>query len=703
MSAELISQDFAKVPAAVAAIVPLQFHQEFHERTTAEQRERIGLLLQIFDEMKTAPEGLVNASKRLALQHSGYGFSAGTLQRHYYAYKSTKDWRCLVPRWRGPQKLPAAFIEYFRMRVEQNKRSTSARSVMVDIRSEWAAGNAFPGYGTWREYFLTEYPDRDLPARCPLGFFPKGWGQSNLYTKQSSKAQRALKRGGFAAAKRYLPHLIRDMSQLRFLELIIIDDFETDIVVMARNPETGRYELCTCTGLLAIDGATRTKVGFGLKPRFKTEEGKRIAITRSDVQGLLYSVFSEHGLPADYGVTILCENAAAAISPDFELALQMLLGVQVARTGLLADKTLKNGFVEKGGKPWQKGQIESTFNLVHNAAGALPGQKGASYQLMPGDHEAQVLFAMKLLSTEGITDEDVKLLSPSFLTFDAALTAYESILSKVQHRTKHSLQGFDEVVEFRLPDGSEIVSKATLDSLGFDKDQVLACTPEPRMESPFERKARLTAGQRFFKPAEHALALLLLTPKKVTFEKHRITFTHQGKGYTYADADSPVMQLAEGTALLGYFDGSDAGKLYVTDLEGRYVGPIKHRGPIDIRDHAAIAAEAGEITRLITKHVINPLRERHKDEDAALLAMRQQGEAVLARLVPQAIPNTPEKKGVSAKLGRTHEPARDCFAPAVRADALAQGIASDATVQTASKATAKALQRAEELDADSLL
>ena len=78
------------------------------------------------------------------------------------------------------------------------------------------------------------------------------------------------------------------------------------------------------------------------------------------------------------------------------------------------------------------------------------------------------------------------------------------------------------------------------------------------------------------------------------------------------------------------------------------------------------------------------------------------GEAVIRGAAP-AVPAKPESKGVSAKLGRAHEPARDCFAPQIRADALAQGIASDATVQAASKATAKALQRADELDADSLL
>ena len=125
-SAELVSQSYA-VPAAVAAIVPLQYHQEFHERTTHEERERIGLLLALFDEIKTAPEGVVAATTRLALQYSGQGFSAKTLQRHYYAFKKCGDWRCLVRRWRGPQSLPPEFIEYFRMRVEQNKRGTAAR------------------------------------------------------------------------------------------------------------------------------------------------------------------------------------------------------------------------------------------------------------------------------------------------------------------------------------------------------------------------------------------------------------------------------------------------------------------------------------------------------------------------------------------------------------------------------------------------
>jgi hypothetical protein len=80
------------------------------------------------------------------------------------------------------------------------------------------------------------------------------------------------------------------------MELITIDDFESDQIVQARHPETGRYELCTCTGLVAIDVATSRKLSHGLKPRFKSDEGKRLSITRNDVQGLLYGVFMDQAL-----------------------------------------------------------------------------------------------------------------------------------------------------------------------------------------------------------------------------------------------------------------------------------------------------------------------------------------------------------------------------------------------------------------------
>ncbi len=676
MSTEHASTSAPIVSAQTAALIPIQHHEAFHNLTKEEQ-DRVSLLVSLLQAMETAPEGKIACSQRLALEISQRGYSAKNLQALYQAWRNAKcDWRVLVRNYRGPAALPVEFVEFLRMKIEQNARCAS--QAMAQIKAAWAHGESIPGYGTWREWYLTEWPDRDVPESYPLGVFPAGWSKSNLYTKQSSRAERMLKRRGFAAAKRYLPHVMRDMSGLRFLELIIIDDFESDVVVLARHPETGRYELCTCTGLLAMDAATRTIVGFGLKPRFKSEDGKRIAITRADVQSLLYGVFSEHGLPRDYRPTILAENAAAAITTDFELALQNLLGVQVARTGLIADKTLRNGFMQGGGKPWEKGVIESTFNLMHNMAGAMPGQKGASYQLKPADLEAKILYAEKLIAIEGLAPEVAQELHVPFLKFEEALDGYTKIFRAMEQREKHQLQGFSEIVDFWLPDGSELVPQAAL--IGVPSGELIRYKPEPRMESPAERKAKLIRGVEFVKIAEHALALLLLTPKQVELRNHKITFVHGAGGFTFADADSPVLSLPEGTKLLGYFDGANARVLHCTDLQGRYVGSVKRRGRVDIRDQDAINAEAGEITRLITKHVLNPVRERHAGENAQLALADAHNRALLEKAgvkpedMPARLVSPAEKKSLSAKLGAP-APARETVA--ANQNALAASVAAE--------------------------
>lgn len=680
----------AGVPATVAAIVPLAHHEEFHNSTSEEQRKRIAGLLQIFDEIATSPAGVVACTHRIALERPGYGMSPSNLMRLYSLYKKTHDWRVLVPKYRGKHAgLPAEFVEFFRLRTEQNKRKNTARTVMMQIKDEWARGESIPGFGTWREYHETRYPEKDVPARYPFGFFPLGWSQSNLYGKRSSEAQRALARRGWAAAKPHLPHVIRDTSGLRFMELIVIDDFETDILVQARNPITGRYEIVTCTGLYAMDVATRTRLAMGLKPRFKNDDGRRIAITRADVQFLLHSIFSEHGLPADWGVTILCENAAAAITDDVADMLQALFGVQVGRTGMLADKVLANGFVPKGGKPWEKGWIESSFNLMGNHAGAFLGQKGASYQLKPDDFEARLLYAENLLNTEGLTPAEVDQLKTGFWLYDDALTAYTRIFDRMEERIYHKMQGFPEVCDYEVPGHAGLLTLAEAQRL--DRDTIGTATPIPRRQSPRERKAALTAGMRRIKLAEHALALLLLTPKRCKLVNHRITFTHLGEGFTFAQAGSPVMDLKEGTELLGYFDPAHPDKLFCSLPNGRYIGHVRRRGAIDIRDCEAIAAERGEISKIITQHVLAPVRARHADEDKALAIMKAENEAKLLAFGTDGVnadDGTRERRhAVSAQLQEA-KPV-DVARAAAAADGLATDIAETERARDERKAVRK--------------
>lgn len=702
------------MPQHVAAVVPFKDHEEFG-KLTPDQKARVSFLLQLFIEMKSSPEGLVACSDRLGEMHIGEGFSGSNLRTLYYKFKN-RGWRALAKIYKGPEKLAVEFVEEVRRLTDNNARSS--RAVMTELKDKWARGEAIAGYGTWQEYHKTRWPERDCPERYPFGFLPEGWSESNLYTKRSSIAQRKMKTHGLAAAQRYLPHVVRDTSGLRPLELITIDDFELDFIVRAFNPVRQRWEMCHAAGLLAIDVATRRKLAVAVVPRFKLsrkeranydartaahaepaegeaetgeEKKHRISITRADVQSLLHVVFSNHGKPADYGCTILCENASAAITDDFELALELLLGVQVARTGLIDQKTLTNGFLQGGGKPWQKGWIESLFNLIWNTAAALPGQKGSSYQLRPADLAAKLLYAEKLLKLDGLTPEVAEQLRVPFFTIDQALEALDVIFARIENRTDHKCQGFRQLFDYQLPDTAGLVPESAL--LTLSQEQVLACTPVARFESPVERWNNLRPSCRFEKVADYVLACLLLTPRKFTLRNLRLTTAKDG-GLTFADADSPVMKLPDGTELLGYYDSSRPDRLFVTDIKGRYIGTVRRRGAIDIRNHAAISAETGEVMRMIRSLVINPLRERHAAEDQQLLADRTHNDALLREhnLLPGAKSPTPD--GQSAGLSKRLAQAQPATPGTAAGHALAQGISAEVGATDAS-ATRRAAVRAQ--------
>ena len=725
------------MPKHVAAVVPFTDYERWHS-LSLQQQSRVSRLLVLFAEMACAPEGVVAAAERLAVLN---GMGSGTLLNLRSRFKK-HGWTALAKIYKGPDKLPAEFLAWARPRMLRNKRVTS--TAIQEIRDLFAAGESIPGYGTWREWYAVAFPELDMPERFP-GVYPKGWSKSNLYTKQPTRAQRKAARLGYAAMQRYILHVVRDTSSLRALELITIDDFELDFLVRAFNPVRRRWEICRCAGLLAIDVATRRKLAVALVPRFKLtkkereqaeasvaahaeiedetpqEQGAgkatRISITRRDVQSLLHVVFSTFGRPRDYGCTVLCENASAAITGDYELMLESLIQVQVARTGLITEKTLRNGFVQGGGKPWEKGWIESLFNLVWNQAGALPGQKGSSYEKKPADAEAAVAYAMKLLAQ--VPAAEVERYRLPFLTIDQALEGLNAIFERIERRTDHKMIGFEQKFSYRLPDGSAMVDERSLALL--PPEQVVQCEPVPYRESPLERWQKLMAPAPLAPVPSSVLALLLLTPKQCTLKDHRITFTLPGRGgFTFADAESPLMKLDDGTEMLGYVDPQKPTVLYCTDLKGAYLGSARRRGPVDIRD---ATEEAGEVSKLIRACVTGPVREMLADDDRALAEMdahntRLQLEAGIEKPVtitplPDAKPSQaqgtdapnpatpavaptasaakrPAIPSLSKRLAQA--PARDAFA-AYRDD-LAHRIAAQVTAQDVRTARSTALQEA---------
>lgn len=624
-------------------------------------------------------------------RHQMRGCSASSLLRKYYAFLGTVseacptgDWRALVANYKGPNSLPTAFTDYVKQLAEDNHRSMAEAFEL--LRSEiWPSGQPVPGFGTWVEWYSKTYPTRALPQTCPRNEFPVGWSFRNLYRKAPNKGARVLFQRGLLAAKKHFPSVKRDPSQLRPLELIVIDDFNLDCYCVFPGDSKTAAQIAPVAGLLAIDVATRRKLHWGCgaqvlrdeKQKDGTVKKVRCGIRRVDVQVLLHGLFSKFGLP-EYPVTILCENATASISPEFELALSTLFEgrVRVERTGMINQKMLTNGFCEQGGKPWEKGWIESALNGLWNKLGNQAGYKGSNERLNSPAALQDALRAVQILIGQGkgklnLPPEQIALLHTPFPSPEAVERAFHWACSASDATTKHRYIGFDSVTEFQLEAGGETHGFAELALVPEAKQVEIsnAGLVTQRPESPLERWGRLSVECPLREVKASALALLLLTPKRVTYRNHQITFTHEKTGFTYVDAAGTVMRdVPDGTEFLGYVDLSAPQELHLADLRGAYAGTLSRlggkRGMIDVRDKEALSA-AGGVVRAIVNREVEALRERHAEQNAQLGQDKAHNDAIVAA-----------HKAATAGLST--------------ADKLAHAVDQNAAVQGARKADARA-------------
>lgn len=665
----------SQLPAAVAEIIPFAQHGDWLALGN-EERERVKELLEVMVQVKADARGVTAALKAHALANAGRkGWSFHNLRTQFYGWVSSScDWRSLARQYSHESNLPVEFVAHLRTLCLQEHRSR--KQAIEKIRNAWREGKAVPGYGTWREWFANEWPDRDVP-RAFAGDYPKGWSTANLYLHMPPPAQQNLATRGYAAAHGQIPHLIRDTSKLRPLEMIVFDDFECDTLAIYDR------RVVRVRGVLAIDVATRRKLAVGFKPLLTDDEGKKRAITRADVQFLIKSIFVRYGVPGDYPVTLLVENAAAAIGEGLEAALDMFFHgqVRVQRTNMLEHRTLTNGFVERGGKPWEKGWIESAFNLMHNLAAHLPAQKGARYDLAPATTAGRVAYCELMLERDpkkglGLTDAQIAELRLPVENFDALVSAYESIFDVMDRRTEHKLLGFGSVNEWSRGPGDAWHPFAEIAAL--PQAEQLQVEIRERMESPLERWGKLAQRCQFVKVPDFFIALLAFTPKKVEIRNRKVVFAQAGRDYVYLDTEGCFKGRIEGEKLLGYFDETAPGKLFVTDLKGRAVGVLRHNAPANIKDPEAIGEAIALVQEFFHGQVQAPVREALAAVDAQLATDRAHNDALVARWTPTA------EAGPRQPLSRTL--AQDTFTtpPAERfasAAAVAAGLGEHAEQQ----------------------
>jgi hypothetical protein len=356
----------------------------------------------------------------------------------------------------------------------------------------------------------------------------------------------------------------------------------------------------------------------------------RTGISRVDVQMLLHSLFSKYGLP-DYPITLLVENASAAISPELELCLTTLFEgrITIKRTGLINSKTVTNGFVERGGRPWEKGWIESTFNQLWNILGGMKGYKGSNQRMNAPASLDDALRYTKLLLGQGeralnLPTEQIQKLKLPFMSPAEAEAAFAWAIEVNETRDNHQYIGFPRVTEFLLNEADAPVPLEQLATLS--PELQLAVRPVERMQTVIERWSAAIATVKIAPIPSAVLSLLLLTPKRVQYRNHAITFTIGGAGYTYLDRSGKVLAgRGEGEEFLAYFDANASDILQLCDLKGRYLGELERlgglRGAVDIRDEAALKA-AAELQAIVVNRTVAEVTERHAGQRAQAEADR---------------------------------------------------------------------------------
>jgi hypothetical protein len=637
---------------------------EFHRLPTKVQDE-IRVALNCLERMvKAGKGGMLAEYKKFAPQVAGRnGFNYKTLCRKLDDFiASSGNWRVLVNHSKLSRKqkteivtLRELFLDYWRSLFDGNQRGNCGKAAHRKLLNAWYSGESIPGYGTWMDYWMQKQ-DGPMPEICPDWFIPSGWDYSNLIKYAPSEAERALTRFGVAACKSELLHVPQTREGLRFLEWIAIDDVETDFLISVPDVECPVVMKC----LVARDYATDMGLRFGARPALpkENEEGNH-SIKHIDNKILLAGLLRTYGFPVDYVMNIIMERGTASLTQAEAAALEEITGghVKVHFTDMVGGKALPHAFMDRAiGNPDGKSWLESSFNLLHNEMGFLPGQKGSSYQLRPKELEGRSRELKDLVKAGRNIPASLRAqLRVPFLNYNEATLTLEQLFRTMNHRDWHKLEGFEEVGIWRWKSNTPSPFK-TMDTYplslpaGAEKDIEITT----RLELPIERCSRLIQGYKFEKLPESTVYIFL--------EKHQEFVTVNGgvieiqidkKPYRFRDEQSGLM--TEGAKYLAYYSRKDLevavksqaqtelAYIYLTDARGAYQGRLPlwrgvTKGDIDTLS-ARIAEKERELKKVqqrVARRNVPAMEQRLEDIEHNLEVF-EKAEAINVTPVPDSV------------------------------------------------------------------
>jgi hypothetical protein len=306
--------------------------------------------------------------------------------------------------------------------------------------------NSEPGIRAMREDWLAGKITADAPFDVATGY-PRGWSERNLARYAPSEIELAAARQGRSAtdSKRSLVYTTR--RELYVGQYYLWDDIWHDHYVnLLATRQTGRP-----LEFHGLDLASAYKMCWGMRLRRAVPDGKggtkMESLKVEDFRFLLAGFLLSHGYNPR-GTTLVVEHATTQIDEKIEKILHIASNgaITVERGGMQGAAAHAGQYAGRSKGNFRiKAALESLGNLMHNEFGFLPGQAGKDRQHAPEQlhgllkHNDALLWAMSQLP-----EQRLQWIEWDLCTLQQFQIVADEIYARINQRTKHDLEGWDE-------------------------------------------------------------------------------------------------------------------------------------------------------------------------------------------------------------------------------------------------------------------
>lgn len=658
------------------------------------QRERMRLL--VLEEICKAIDTSANrraAMKDAAARHGHMdGMSEGSIRAAYYDWVASNRNVFALARRNGIKRdtIASRLARHYKTHCERNQRSSKAAydQMLRDIR----AGTAIPGIGDWRTLWAETHPSVPAPDVCPVDFVPVGLTYRNMLRVGGlSRYERLAARHGQKAALTAAPSVYSTRCGVEVGQILMWDDLTHDILIDAgNNVRSVRPQEFAC-----LDVASAYKIAYGIKAEILQDDGKRERLREREMRYLVAHVLTQVGYRAAGSIWYV-EHGTAAIRDAMRKAIRALTrdAVQFQTSAILGQQVHGGMWPGKGeGVPGLKAHLESSFNLVHNVAGALPAQTGSNSRLTKPEqlHGLTTYHEGLMRSVAALPEETKRRLMLPVMRLSEFTDAIAALYRVIADRREHDLEGWEQCghVEhcFRLSPAMPWAPIAgTLAAIEDPEkrkvmETAIATLAERRMvrASPAEVWRR---GAAKLTRLEHWATVALLADDERCVRRDRMT--RKGE-IAFQDAYYgpgvhrfwPVLHTPDGREEL-LQDHRDYGliltpydpnRIYVCEPAGMsclgYCERMVPGSRVDISTMGPLMGRRQEVLRMLNE----PIQERHQADAEARQAMMAHNEIVIAE-GRAGVPAPEAAARIAAEPGRMDEvlaaPGNEC--PAYKAE-----------------------------------